>query len=305
MRLDILVTGGTVFASRYTAEYFAAKGHNVFVLNRGSRPQPSGVTPIIADRHNLANELKERHFDAVIDVTAYNEKDINDLINGLGSFDCFVFISSSAIYPENLPQPFKETDQVGENSIWGKYGTDKITAEKALFSRIPNAYVLRPPYLCGPMNNLHREAFVFECAEQDREFYIPKLGEMKLQFFHIGDLCRVIETILQKKPAQHIYNVGYDTPISVMKWVELCYNITGKTPRFEYVTESISQRSYFPFYDYEYVLDVSAMNTLIGALTPLEESMRQSYEWFVNNRNSILRKPLIEFIDRELRKEKL
>ena len=32
--MNILVTGGTVFASRYTAEFFAAKGHDVYVLNR-------------------------------------------------------------------------------------------------------------------------------------------------------------------------------------------------------------------------------------------------------------------------------
>jgi hypothetical protein len=78
----------------------------------------------------------------------------------------------------------------------------------------------------------------------------------------------------------------------------------GRTPRFEYVTDDIPQRSYFPFYDYEYVLDVKAMNALINRLTPLEDSLRQSYEWFRNNRNSIVRKPLKEFIDRELRKEK-
>jgi len=302
--LDILVTGGTVFASRYTAEYFAENGHNVFVLNRGSRPQPTGVTPIIADRHDLGDKLCSRHFDAIIDVTSYNADDVNDLLDGLDSFDSYIFISSSAVYPETLPQPFKETDKCGENIIWSKYGTDKISAETALFSRVPEAYALRPPYLCGPMNNLHREAFVFECAEQDRVFYLPKHGEMKLQFFHIGDLCRVIEAILQKKPEQHILNVGYETPVTVKEWAELCYRVVGRTPRFEYVTEDIPQRSYFPFYDYEYILDVKAMNALIDKLTPLEESLRQSYEWFRNNRNSIIRKPLKEFIDRELRKEK-
>ena len=301
--MDILVTGGTVFASRYTAEYFAKAGHNVYVLNRGSRPQPAGVTPIIADRHELNDILRHRHFDAVLDVTAYNAEDVEHLLDGLNSFDNYILISSSAVYPETLPQPFKESDKCGENSIWGKYGTDKIAAEKALFSRVPDAYVLRPPYLCGAMNNLHREAFAFECAEQDREFYLPRQGEMKLQFFDIGDLCRVIEVILQKQPAQHIFNVGYTEPISIREWVGLCYEVMGRTPRFEYVRENIPQRSYFPFYDYEYVLDVSAMSTLIDRLTPLDESLRSSYEWFRNNRQSIVRKPLQEYIDKEFRKE--
>ena len=57
--MKILITGGTVFASRYTAEYFARKGHEVFVLNRGSRPQPEGVTHICADRHSLGDTAQK------------------------------------------------------------------------------------------------------------------------------------------------------------------------------------------------------------------------------------------------------
>ena len=34
--MKILVTGGTVFVSKYAAQYFAQKGHEVFVLNRGT-----------------------------------------------------------------------------------------------------------------------------------------------------------------------------------------------------------------------------------------------------------------------------
>ena len=204
----ILVTGGTVFASRYTAGYFASMGHEVFVLNRGTKPQPENVTPIIADRHSLGDTLRNRHFDAVIDVTAYNADDVNCLLDGLGSFGCCILVSSSAVYPETLPQPFKEDGSIGVNSIWGKYGTDKIAAEQALRSRVPDAYILRPPYLCGPMNNLHREAFVFECAENDLPFFIPKDGKMPLQFFLVSDLAKFIHEIIKNKPKNRIFNVG-------------------------------------------------------------------------------------------------
>ena len=33
----VLVTGGTIFVSRYIAEYYVAKGYEVYVLNRNSR----------------------------------------------------------------------------------------------------------------------------------------------------------------------------------------------------------------------------------------------------------------------------
>ena len=41
---NVLITGGTVFVSRYGAEYYVKKGYRVFVLNRNSRMQPDGVT---------------------------------------------------------------------------------------------------------------------------------------------------------------------------------------------------------------------------------------------------------------------
>ena len=39
----VLVTGGTIFVSRYIAEYYVAKGYEVYVLNRNSREQSKGV----------------------------------------------------------------------------------------------------------------------------------------------------------------------------------------------------------------------------------------------------------------------
>ena len=72
----VLVTGGTIFVSRYIAEYYVAKGYEVYVLNRNSREQSKGVKLIQADRHNLGEVLRSFCFDVVID-TAYNSADIN------------------------------------------------------------------------------------------------------------------------------------------------------------------------------------------------------------------------------------
>ena len=299
--MKILVTGGTVFASRFTAEYFSGKGHEVWVLNRGKKPQSPNVNHIRADRYSLGDRLKNHRFDAVLDVTSYNEKDVAALLDALGEFGSYIFVSSSAVYPETLPQPFSEEQVCGPNSIWGDYGTNKLAAEEYLRKRVPQAYFIRPPYLYGPMNNLHREAFVFECAEKNSPFFLPKDGRMPLQFFHIRDMCRFMEILLEKRPEQRIFNVGNPETVDVRQWVELCYGVLGKTPELRYVVGDVPQRSYFPFYDYGYVLDVSEQMKLMPDITPLEQGLRESYEWFVNNRSLVRRKPLMEFIERELR----
>ena len=295
--MNILVTGGTVFASRYTAEYFTGKGHNVYVLNRGSRPQSENVTLIKADRHDLGDTLKKYDFDAVLDVTSYNADDVKALHNALGKYGTYIFISSSAVYPETLPQPFNEDMQCGPNSIWGDYGTNKIAAEEYVKANFGNYYILRPPYLYGAMNNLYREAFVFECAENNLPFYVPKDGKMLLQFFNIRDMCRFMEILIEKQPAERIYNVGNEKPVDIITWVKACYKISGKEPELKFVEGDVPQRSYFPFYDYEYILDVTRQKSLMPEETDIEAGLADACEWYKNNRGLVRKKPLLEFIE--------
>ena len=294
--MKILVTGGTVFASRFTAEYFA-KDHEVYVLNRGTRPQSEGVTLIQADRQKLKKDaLKDYKFDAVLDICAYNGKDVTKLVDALGEFGTYILVSSSAVYPETMAQPFREDQMTGMNTIWGKYGTDKIAAEHSLLDRAANAYIIRPPYLYGKMNNLYREAFVFDCAEKDLPFYVPKDGKMPLQFFDIEDMCRFMEILLDKNPQQRKFNVGNPETIDILEWVTACYAVLDKKPEFKFVADNIEQRKYFPFYDYAYRLNVDLMSELMPDVKPLEKGLEQSYRWYAENRDLVNVKPLLEFI---------
>lgn len=296
----ILVTGGTVFVSRYIAEYFVGKGDQVYVLNRGHHIQPKNTILIQGDRHELGDLLKNYEFDVILDVTAYTGKDVECLLEALGRYKEYILISSSAVYPETEKQPFTENSKVGENKYWGQYGTNKIEAEKVLLEKVPSAYILRPPYLYGPMNNVYREAFIFDCAMHNRKFFLPKNGEMKLHFFYIRDLCKMIEKVLEKKPHKHIFNVGNDTTISIKNWVEICYNIVGKKPIFEKVMNDIEQRQYFSFYDYEYALDISAQKELLVELTPLQKGLEESYCWYKEHMKEVDKKDFINFIDSNL-----
>ncbi|MGN1112267.1 MAG: NAD-dependent epimerase/dehydratase family protein, partial [Acutalibacteraceae bacterium] len=297
----ILITGGTTFVSKFTAEYFIGKGNDVTVLNRGSRKQLDGVKLIECDRTQLGDKLKDEHFDAILDITAYTEEHIKALLESGVVFDDYVFISSSAVYPETNPQPFSEEQPCGYNSVWGDYGINKLKAEEYLLKQIPTAYILRPPYFYGLYENLYREAFPFDCAMQDRPFYIPQNGEMKLQFFNVSDLCRFIEIILDKHPKNHIFNVGNKDTVTVKEWVELCYKAVGKEVQFVNVDKSIPQRDYFCFYDYEYVLNVSKQSKLMPETVPLEQGLKEEFEWYKNNTDSIYnRKPYLQFIDNEL-----
>ncbi len=297
----ILVTGGTVFVSKYVAKYFQSNNYEVYVLNRGSKQQIENINLICANRNNLKDCLKDFYFDSIIDVCGYNQQDIKNILDAVGGFKDYIFISSSAVYPETNMQPFSENQSIGVNKIWGKYGTDKIEAEEYLISKVPNAYILRPPYLYGPMQNVYREPFVFECALKNRKFYIPNDGKMKLQFFHVDDLCKVIEKILEKHPTNHIYNVGNTESIDINTFIELCYKVVGTPLEKLYVTKHNNQRDYFSFYDYEYSLDVTKQSELLMEEKDLFEGLKESYKWFKNNYNEVEKKDYIKYIEENLK----
>ena len=115
--MKILITGGTTFVSRYAAEHFVSKGEEVFVLNRNSRPQSQGVHLINCDRLNLGNKFADEHFDLILDITAYTDEHIKALLKSGVSFDDYIFISSSAVYPETNPGAITElTNSMQKNT---------------------------------------------------------------------------------------------------------------------------------------------------------------------------------------------
>ena len=293
--MKLLITGGTVFVSRFAAEYFVKQGHEVWVLNRNTRPQVPGVHLIKADRNQIGGKLRGHIFDAVIAVNTYTREDVENLVSALGTVKDFIFISSSAVYPETLPQPFTEEQGCGRNSIWGPYGWNKLEAENWLRSHVPQTYILRPPYIYGPWENIYRAPFVFECAENQRPFCLPGKGEEKLQFFHAEDLCRFMEILLNQHPVEKIYNVGNPEAVSIAEWVSLCYRAVG-TPLETVCVSGHPQRSFFPFHEYEYFLDVSKQQALMPELKSLAEGIREEYAWFRDHRDAVIRKPLLNYI---------
>ena len=161
---------------------------------------------------------------------------------------------------------------------------------------IEDYYIIRPPYLYGPMNNVYREAFLFECIDRNMSFYIPKDGKMKLQFFYIGDLAKFIEKIIEIKPKHRIFNVGNKEILDINKWVKLCNQVLNKKPNIIYINDDVPQRSFFPFLDYSYTLDIKRQQEILPELTPMADGILASYNWYKDNKALVKRKPLIEFI---------
>lgn len=304
----VLVLGGSYFVGRKIAVDLCENGYHVSILNRGTMPCPSSkIEQIICDRNNkedMKEVLRNKRFDYIIDVSW---KDM-DWVETLCSTVCFsrvkafVFISSSSVYDiEHLQTPFKEGDSLSVNKFWTFYGQGKIDAEQYyqefFKDKDTNLIILRPPYIYGEFNYAQRESFIFHHICEEKEIIIPSSNPL-LQFIYSGDLADIIRYLLQEnKKKTAIYNVGNKMPVSAKKWIDLCSQIVGKTVKvveYDYNTLGRNVRDFFPFFDYNNVLDVSEINKLYSKEKPLIEGLRSSYTWYAKNKGDINFKQNIE-----------
>lgn len=88
---------------------------------------------------------------------------------------------------------------------------NKLKAEQESSKRLYSPSL----YFYGVYENLYRETFLFDCAIQDRPFYIPQGSDNMLQFFNVSNLCRCIKILIDKHPYTHIFNLGNKDIVTV------------------------------------------------------------------------------------------
>lgn len=307
----VLILGGSYFVGRKMVEYLAEHGYEVTVLNRGTRPlSVEGVQQICCDRNDGAGmkaALSGKVFDYVIDVSWQDLTWVEKLCGAL-SFEKvkkMVFISSSAVYDvEYLRIPFAETDALGENKYWTFYGKGKIDAEGYYSEYLKNEktdlVILRPPYIYGEYNYAQRESLIFRQLMEDRPVVIP-VSNPKLQFICTEDLAALTERLLQTETGKEsIFNVGNKTAVTSKEWVEACAKVAGKVPEImeiDYGTLGRNVRDFYPFFDYDNVLEVSKINAIFNRETEFEKGLEKAFAWFTENRGNITFK---ENVDKNL-----
>ncbi len=105
---------------------------------------------------------------------------------------------------------------------------------------------------------------------------------------------------MDSMPAAHIINVGNLQTVSVREWVTQCYACFDRVPSFVNVEKKVEQRKYFPFYDYEYCLDVQRQQEICPQITPLQEGLQEAAAWYLSHENEVNKKPYPAYIDDNL-----
>lgn len=298
----VLIMGGSYFIGKKIVDVMIENNYSVFTLNRGTKELNNPrITNLIGDRNeeNALNVvLKDHKFDMVIDISGLDREQAEKLYNALNidNLETFIFLSSSAVYDvKNLTIPYIETDKMKENIYWTDYGQNKIEAEGLYTEKFKNSKVklimLRPPYVYGEDNYAQRESFIFEHICNDKPVLIPK-SNTKLQFIYTTDLAKIILELINK-PLENIniYNVGNKEAVTAREWVEACSKAVGKPVNvieYDYKLEGRGARDFFPFADYDNVLDVSKINKIYCEETDFIEGLKVAYKWYLDNKDNIV-----------------
>ena len=141
--MKILFIGGTGTISMAITRLLAKQGHDLYLLNRGTRNDeiPSGVKSIIADISNeeeTAKKLEGMTFDCVGEFIGFVPEQLQrDFRLFKDKTRQFIYISSASAY-QKPPKGYVITEETPlENPYW-EYSRNKIACEKLLMDLYRN-----------------------------------------------------------------------------------------------------------------------------------------------------------------------
>ena len=135
--MKILFVGGTGIISSACVTAALEAGHEVSTLNRGRswlHSQVGAEQRLIADASNeeqVREVLKGRHFDVVIQWTAYVPAQVELDVRLYSDVGQYVFISSASAY-EKPPSHWLITETTPLKNPYWQYSRDKIACEEVL-----------------------------------------------------------------------------------------------------------------------------------------------------------------------------
>jgi 2'-hydroxyisoflavone reductase len=299
----VLVIGGTLFIGRALVKGLVDRGDDVVIMHRTSgHPFGARVGEILCDRNDtdavhaaLAGTQFDVVYDNVYDFARGTSADQVLAAATAGRVARYVFTSSVAVY--HAGGEYDEDAPLVPSSYPNRYGAQKADTERALFALQNESDIavttLRPSFVYGPHNPFDREAFFWDRIRDDRPIIVPEDGARTLQWVHVDDVARAAILAADSKQARgRAYHLGNYPPITQVAFVELLARVAGKAAQLVYVPrkviESAGGNIFVPPYYFGAYLDVPPITILpdrvqseLGlTLTPLEEGMRATYEWY-------------------------
>lgn len=209
--------------------------------------------------------------------------------------DKFIFLGSSCIYPKMAPQPLKEeyllTDSLEPTNEW--YAIAKICGVKAceaLRKQYGKDFVsLMPTNLYGPGDNFDLQSShvlpamirKFQDAKNSGNKPVTLWGSGKpmREFLYVEDLADAVKFVLENKLDESLYNVGTGKDITIEELAGTIQKLIGHTGEIIWDTSK-------PDGTPRKLMDTTKLKMAGWKYSvELKEGVKQTLEWFENNKN--------------------
>ncbi len=261
--MDILILGGTGNISRQIVKQGVALGHNVTMVNRGSRQldECKGARAIIADRksEDFASRFEGLSFDVVIDVICYDENDARQTLDIFSDkAKQIIFTSSSAVYkrpPRSFPID-EDKEELTEDSSF-QYGFKKANMERFLYTQMGKVgcaiTIIRPSLTFGPgganMGMLRQNRNIVRRIKEGKSLVTMGEGIMPWAFTFTPDLAKgYLMSCLNERTYNDFFQVCSYLPCH---WEDLYRAIgeaVGKEPKLCYIPTDVLSRMDFQLF---------------------------------------------------------
>ena len=235
--MKVLFVGGTGTISTACTALAAARGIELYLLNRGQRKVevPEGVqvlTGDINDKAAVQSLLKEHTFDAVVNWIVFTQEQLErDIELFSGKTGQYVFISSASAYQKPITHHRITEATPLANPFW-QYSRNKIACEERLMlenrERGFPMTIVRPSHTYGPASlptAVGGGATVVSRMRAGKKVIVHGDGESLWVMTHNTDFAKAFVGLLaHPKSIGHAFQITSD---EVVTWNQI-YQMVGR-----------------------------------------------------------------------------
>lgn len=252
--MRLLLIGGTGQLSGRLAELALKSGHDVWVMNRGSRPGVLGTHTLLADRQDdeaVRRALKSANtrWDAAIDCICMDEANARQDLTLLPPYTArLAVVSTDSVY-----HPHHKTVPQGEDAPRyledGGYGANKRAMERVFeqadtplkWSIFRPGHIFGPGFLPGCYPEQSRQRELLSHMRVGRPLRLVGGGHYLIQPIFVDDLAIAMLSCLPLQSAHNrIFCIGGPDTVTNAEY----YRILGRILGCEAVIEAIPEDGY-------------------------------------------------------------
>lgn len=254
--MDVLVLGGTSFVGRTIVEDLLARGHRPTLFTRG-RTNPE-LFPDVPRRHGDRDagdcaSLADGRWDAVVDVSAYLPRHLDDALGAAGErTGRYLLISTVSVYdvpscPESgLDEDSPRLAPVRLDTYDAQhYGALKVACEDDLVARLgARATVVRPGIVAGPHDTTDRFTYWARRGALGGRVAVPGRLDQPVQVVDARDLARLCVLLLEDDRTGVFNAVGPEEPVTLAGLVRACAAAAGVSAEPVAVAPAVREKGF-------------------------------------------------------------